>query len=118
MTDTDELIETLERRESHIYRDGRHYVPLWVSGAGFVTDERAALISALKENKRLLAWEQAHADAMSALRLQLRDARDFLTARVAELERAGSEAVSRATDWEMRAIRAEARALQTKDTTE
>lgn len=43
-----ELLAEIERRSVHVYRDGRHYVPLFVPSVGRKTDERAAVLSALR----------------------------------------------------------------------
>ena len=43
-----ELADELERRGTCVYRDGRHYVPLFKQGYGSETDEYGLILSALR----------------------------------------------------------------------
>lgn len=49
MTDYKALRETLERRGICIYRDGRHYIPVFTRGGGSAEDEARAIFAALRQ---------------------------------------------------------------------
>jgi len=60
MNDFEKLLEKLAKRAECVYRDGRHYVPIFVPGAGYTADELFAIRRTLRlitrlarENERL-----------------------------------------------------------------
>ena len=58
------ILEKLAAREELIYRDGRHYVPLFVLGGGSKEDERVGLVVEVELLRRKLDAVTAALDAL------------------------------------------------------